>query len=253
MDDVHRLSIRTRGVWEILIDAFELYRQDVRLYAVTGISSTLPFGVRSALLGSMPSPSPTLILVSTLATIGVTSFVWTALTFQMNERLTGREPAPRPSLQGALRALPRVAWALAIGLGYMGVTLLSGGVSLVLSVWVIPPVLLILPTIIAENRTGHASVKRAFALAKKGRWRILAGFGALIVLTIMLVAVYEVTGSTRAMRLGVPATIVGTLLFMMTAGLAAPWAAAVTLLLYYDRRVRLEAVDPEAEPDAPVS
>ena len=209
--------------------------------------------------------------------------VYVVLVLQMNERLAGREPALRLSLQGTLGVLPSVAWALAlsylilicptlpaiisaallasgvvemsgssparvsallIGLGGMGLLL-----SVVLFVRVFPPLMLCYPALIAEKLTGHGSIKRAFALARKGRPRILAVLAIASIVSLMIAAMYGVNITGRTMRFDLHASTSGVILFMIAAGLAAPWFTAVMLLLYYDRRVRLESSESDAEPD----
>ena len=131
------------------------------------------------------------------------NYVYIALTIQMNERLAGREPAIGPSLQRALRVFPTVSWgsdiellhgavrlaasrhirgAIAAGvielsessLGSRSALLIGiGGIALPLILFlfvrIIPPLMFYYPAIIAEHLTGYRSIKRAFALARKGQ------------------------------------------------------------------------------------
>ena len=278
------LSIRIRSVGEILADALSLYRQDVARNALVGISSTIPVGIHTYVFSAYASPLA-LTLVSSLASLGLANVVYVALLLHMNERLAGREPALRASLRGALRVLPSVALALALSYLLMicvtvpaitAASLLAGGVvvmsgsspvpasalpigvggivlllSVVLFIRFIPPLMLCYPALIAEKLTGYRSIKRAFTLARKGRGRIFAVMAIASIVSLMVAAAYGVNVTGETPRFDLHGSTSGIVLFMMASGLAAPWFAAVMLLLYYDRRVRLEAPDSDAEPDAP--
>ena len=70
-----------------------------------------------------------------------------------------------------------------------------------------------------------------------------------VVAALMTVAVYGVNVAPDTMRFDLHASTSGVILFMGALGLTAPWHTAVVLLNYYDRRVRLEAIDSDDEPN----
>lgn len=286
------MSIRARSIGEILDGAFRLYRQDIGLYVFTAVLAALPMALFIILLtlgGGDPLETGGLGLAAFPVAMVAAVVVWAALMHQMNERLEGREPALGPSLNRALRLLLRVVWAailayivlvvmmlvgmlvvavfVGIGgafLGEMAGLILAGvagiAVLVTLGFWGFAGMSLFLPGIVVENLTGYASVKRGFALARKGRMRIVSVVAlAWVLIFVPLMAVYFVTGTTRMLldpeaassgTIGMGQLAVQQLLGMLSSGFTTPFFVACILLLYYDQRVRLEAYDLEAEADA---
>ncbi len=282
------MSLRPRGIGEILDGAFRLYKEDIGLYVLTATLGALPWAV--VMVGSL-SESEGALAVSflfMLAALLLTVVVWAALMHQMNERLQGTQPSLGRSIRRGLSLFLRVVWASIIayvvlaaamlvwgaGAGLAGMAggfvnpvlgmLLAGAVGLALLYYVffraVAGAALFLPGIVVEERTGYGSVKRGFALSKNGTLRIIVVLVvSWILVFVPLMATYFVTG-TSAMLIDPEAMANGTissgqlalqqLLAVVASGFTTPFLVACILLVHYDQRVRLEAFDLEAEADA---
>lgn len=285
------MAIRPRNVGELLDGAVRLYRQDMGLYMLTAIAASLPVaivGILGLTGGESTGAAIAIVLVALVAVVATVS-VWTALMIQMNDRLEGREPRLGPAVTTSLALFFRVVWGAFLAyVALVGVMIICGGgavvvgialgsvgselvvgigaliVGIALAVWlgvqVFSGLCLFLPGIVVERLTAYQSIKRGFALAKGGQFRILG----VVVLSWILIfvpfsAVYVLTGTAttifdpEAVSSGVVSTsqiVVQQLLGVIASGFTTPFMVACILLLYYDQRVRREAYDLQAEADA---
>jgi hypothetical protein len=285
------MAIRPRSVGELLDGAIRLYKQDMGLYMFTAIAASLPMALVMILALTGGASTSAAILTIALAPIAIVAAisVWTALMIQMNDRLEGREPELRTSVRRSLSLVLRVVWgailAYVVLAGMMlvsvfGIALVGGALSMVAPplvtaiaigiasvaafVFVALPVIaglfLFLPGIVVEQLTGYQSVKRGFALAKGGQFRILAVlFLSWILIVVPVSAVYVITGTSSmildptAVSTGVVSTtqlVVQQVLAIIASGFTTPFMVAAILLVYFDQRVRREAYDLQAEADA---
>jgi len=132
------------------------------------------------------------------------------------------------------------------------VTLISIGTCVVLFWWA-SMAALTLPALAVERRGPIGAIKRAYALAKGARLRIV-GLALLAWLIIMLPTVGTLTMFGMASTLWDPAAAVAlttTQLYVQNVSstlvnaLTTPYVVGVLVLLYYDRRVRREGYDVE--------
>jgi hypothetical protein len=285
------MAIRPRTVGELLDGAIRLYKQDLGLYMFTAIVASLPMALLMVLVLTGGASTTVAIVAITLAPVAMvaTISVWTALMFQMHERLEGREPQLGPSIGRALSLIFRVVWAailayavivgvmfllvMAVGLviGALGVVappLLAGLAALAAGIlaflFVALPVLagtfLILPGIVVEDLTAYQSLKRGYALARGGQYRIVGVvFLSYVLIFIPVMAVYIITGTTSmlldptAVESGVVSTtqvVIQQVLAILASGFTTPFIVASMLLVYFDQRIRREAYDLQAEADA---
>lgn len=282
------MSLRPRGIGEILDGAFRLYKEDIGLYVLTATLGALPWAV--VMIGTLSDTGGALAVsfVFMLLALLLTVVVWAALMHQMNVRLQGDQPAFGPSIKRGLSLFLRVSWGailayivLAGGMMVWGVgaalaTFLGGlahpilgailgvGAGLVLLYFVffraVAGAALFLPGIVVEERTGYQSVKRGFALSKEGTGRIVAVlFVSWVLVFVPLMASYFITGTTatlidpEAMANGTVTSgqmALQQLLAVVASGFTTPFLVACILLVHFDQRVRLEAFDLEAEADA---
>ncbi len=158
-----------------------------------------------------------------------------------------------------------LAAALLIGPGVLvlinnnigaGLILIFLGVLIfvVLLVAVSTKISLAAPAIVLEGHGVFTGLRRSFALTKGAFWRILgitllAGFLAYIA-TVLLGMPFSLIGLTIVLMSGqgsvsgqMIATFVSHLSALLTGAITTPFVAAVTGLLYIDRRMRLEALD----------
>lgn len=223
------LSLRPRGIGEILDGAFRLYRHDVGLYAFTAAVAALPMTLATILsfTGGESVTAALLALVLFLVALVAALTVWAALIHQMNHRLNGRDPSLGWSVRRALRLAPRVAWGgiLAYVVFVVAVVVAGGAVAVVgavlvallgeeagsvagviLALVVLFPVMLglmaglslFLPVAVVEDRSAYQSIKRGVSLSTGGRLRIVTVLGIVwILLFIPFMAVYFLTGTSQ--------------------------------------------------------
>jgi hypothetical protein len=110
------------------------------------------------------------------------------------------------------------------------------------------------PAIVLEGHSVLAGLRRSFALTKHAFWRVLgitllAGILAYIT-AVLLGLPFSITGAAIALASGrgsdsgqMIITFVSHLSALLTGSITTPFVAAVTGLLYIDRRMRLEALD----------
>lgn len=283
------MSIRPRGVGEILDGAFRLYKEDVGLYVLTALLATMPWALFVIASFTVSDASGLVVLPLFFVAVVLTTVAWGALVHQMNERLDGRQPELGLSLRLGLKLFFRVLWggilayvivvvAMAVALlgtmaawalgeavgGAMIALALAAIVGIVLGIAVmlraIAGVALFLPGIVIEGLSGYGSLKRGLELSKGGRGRIITVLLlSWIFIFVPLSATYFVTGTSAALydpdalATGVVSMgqfAVQQLLGMLASGFTTPFLVACVLLLYYDQRIRREAYDLEAEADA---
>jgi len=223
------VSIRERGIGEILDGAFRLYRQDVGLYVLTAVLAAIPAGVFGVLSISSTTSDVAAALAFLLFVPALMGYVvaWGAIMHQMNERLGGREPGFGSGVRRGFRLFFRVLWGgilaylvivLAMGAVGVGAVLLGGiaatvlgGVAtgivtavaglafaLTLGVRAFSGAMLFLPGIVTEGRTGYASLARGFELTRKGSLRIAAVLAlSWILVFVPMMAVYVISGTTQ--------------------------------------------------------
>ena len=156
----------------------------------------------------------------------------------------GRPTTAGESLGYAARRGPSVIW---LGL-VMGVLLLLAYLCLIIpGIYFTYAWGLAIPALMVENRRGRQALKRSRALVRDHWWSV---FGATTIASVLAGVIGGVfgllaagalffgvdEGSTLGMSLVTIANIIGTVI-------TTPFAAAVTVLLYFDLRVRKESFD----------
>ncbi|MDX1492430.1 MAG: hypothetical protein R3253_00045 [Longimicrobiales bacterium] len=285
---MNTMSIRPRGIGEILDGAFRLYKEDVGLYVLTATLGALPFAL--VMIASTGDSDTALlaVVVGGLSAFVLTMVVWSALMDQMNRRLEGEQPTFSASMKRGLNLFFRVAWGaiLAYFVLFAGmmvwmfasglIAMLGGfvhemvgvllgvlaGIFLAVVVFfrAVAGSALFLPGIIVEGKTAYSSVKRGFALARGGHLRIVAVLLlSWILILVPLTATYFLTGTTAALvdpdavangAISAGQLAAQQLLAVVASGFTTPFLVACILLMHYDQRVRLEAFDLEAEAGA---
>ena len=136
----------------------------------------------------------------------------------------------------------------------LGVLLLGLLGFAVLAVWFSTKISLAAPAIVLEGHHAIAGLRRSFALTKGAFWRILgitllaaliAGLaGWLLGLPFQLAGFVVMLGAGIGSEPGqMISTFVSHLSALLTGAITTPFVAAVTGLLYIDRRMRVEALD----------
>lgn len=282
------ISLRPRGIGEILDGALRLYRQDIGLFVLTAILGSMPMAIGTVLLMSGTDAAligTVLVFVALLLYI----VVWGALMIQMNDRLHGSPPTLGSSMTAAGKLLLRfigagillyllllvLTFVLIFGVGLVGfglgavtsevvgaiaATVLGFAVMLTIGVRAFAGTMLFMPGIVAEGLTAIQSIKRGFALTKEGSYRVVTVISiAWFLIFVPLMAVYFVTGTFTTITdpealsngtVSMGQLAMQQLLSLVASGFTTPFLVACTLLTYYDQRVRLEAFDLETEADS---
>ncbi len=228
----------------------------------------------------------TLVLVILASTIGML-IAWGALTRQLARAYAGEPVTLRDGLTHGLRAL--IPLTISVLLAYIGMVAiimvpgiflaifipamaaLGGGIivtgvvggMVVLGVLFATPAFLaslfaLVPAIVIERQGPWGALRRSWQLARGGRLRIIGVlFICWLIAMLPMMAVMVLVGAGTAFFNPAAAEQVGglQLFFQNTVGslvgaLTVPCLAGCMVLLYYDRRIRLEGYDLEAAADA---
>ncbi|MDH5760669.1 MAG: hypothetical protein OEZ65_13860, partial [Gemmatimonadota bacterium] len=219
--------------------------------------------------------------------------LYPTLMHQMEVRLNGGVPDLSTSAKFGSRMFFRMVWGWFLAtLGLMGAMMVVGvavvlvaglsaaflgdgvlsGILMVVvgaavfftvGVWAMAGISLFLPGIVVERLTAIESLRRGFALAKGGRFRIVAVlFVAWLLIIIPVMAIYAVTGTLGMLTDPVAAAAGGVsggrivtqqVMALGVSAFTTPLFVACFLLVYYDQRIRSEAFDVEAAVDELVS
>jgi hypothetical protein len=213
----HYVSLLTLSAIELVVLA-PVYLS----YAFLG-ESTLPFGIPS--------------WIADLYEVVAGSVVGGAVVVAVGDAYRGRPI----DLSACLRTAMRRAWPLAVtGLLTAVLTLIGLVLLIVPGLWVLVRLFAVTPAVVLEGQGVVAAVQRSRALSRGGGRRILATAGLAILLLLALV-----TALTLALE-----SIMGnesSASFVASAVSMPAWPMLYTLLtvVYFDARVRTEALDVE--------
>jgi hypothetical protein len=202
--------------------------------------------------------------------------MWPALTRQVAQAYTGQPTSVADGFSAGARAMPPLLGSA--GVGWVGFTLAGFVVGVGISVIVmilgaIGPItgtvgvmlaflgycafvivggallFAVVPAAVVEGAGPVRALQRSFTLARGALKQVV---GVMTVATVIaylpMMAVIGLSGGlTRAMNDGAPPSMVQVITEIAVAGsvgvLTTPFLAAVIVLLYFDRRVRTEALD----------
>lgn len=264
---------------EILDAAFTLYRRNFLRFFTT----SLAFGVGMVVVAVMAGTGAAVViqafggvvavlgaLLVATAVLGMVMAMWGALTWQAARAYAGQ----KTSLGDALDASMESAGSLA-GVGMMGAVLLlvaailpgallgmplmgmgrPAAGAMVMLAWGMAATLLVcsglfaaLPAVMVEERGPLQAMARSFQLASGSVGRIAAVMLVALLITMLPgLGLGVVTGGLADLMNPAAATqetelrdnLLGWALNLLTA----PFLASVCVVLYYDRRVRAEALD----------
>jgi hypothetical protein len=242
----------------------------------TRLADGVPADSAAASLTSLPA-SISVAVFSQLATLVLTGL----LVHAVGEAVLGRKPSIGEVWRAARDRLPAVIGvnllvgaATLVGAALLltpGAVLLAqrhvaSGISLLVlaalvvvvgACWVTVRTCMAGPAIVLERQTVPAALRRSFALTRGAFWRtfgilLLAGVIAWLVSSLIsapigIAAVVAVAGAgldgdTSATGLSV-LTVLNHVGSLLAGAVTTPFVAAVTCLLYLDRRMRVEALD----------
>jgi len=258
--------LRPLSFGEILDGAFVLYRRHLRTLFATAVIPTIPIVLFWVVVGlSLSGGMSGLDRLGSIATYVLTPYsiaamviAWGALMSQVSQAYLGGEVSVGAGYRVALRRSLSlfVAFVISYVLFVLGLVLLivPGVIAMIMlfSVW---------QAVVIEGKGPLAAISRSRQLAR-GAWKRIFG---LTVVSMIIAFMPSILGTTTmiwvygmetfndpimeiASDLGW-AYIAMNLLSSLLSALTYPYFAAVMVLLYYDRRVRTEALDLEMATD----
>ena len=271
--------LRPLSLGEMLDGAFTIYRRQFASLFLTALLPQLPLivllGVYYGFLGAFASPTgaepdlsggmlaaavAAMLVLVPLAAVGSATAVG-AVTFQVARAYTGAPVTTGDALRrGLQRSMAMIgAYFVVFILSMFGILAFFIGF---LVVWI--SAFAVAPAVVLERRGPVEAISRSWALIK-GAWGevFLAVFIAGMIATLpgSAVGMMAMIGGL-VMSHGDPEKMmaiqgVGQVLSQLARTLTIPFSLGVTVLLYYDRRVRTEALDvqmmAESLPAAPAA
>jgi hypothetical protein len=249
----------------MLDGAFTIYRRQFSSLFLTALLPQLPmialitlyYGFLGSITsgiegGSEPSTATAVtvgliaLLLLPFAIVGSATAVG-AVTFQTARAYTGAPVTTREALQRGLnRALPLVGAYMLVGImAFFGILAFIVGFFVV---WI--SAFAVAPAVVLERRGPSDAISRSWQLIK-GAWGevFLVVFIAGMIATLpgsaigMIVTIGGIIASGGDPEALMAAQAVGQVLSQLARTLTIPFSIGTTVLLYYDRRVRSEALD----------
>lgn len=274
------MHLRPLSFGEILDGAFTLYRRHFGVLFATALIPMVPIAALLAVSGSARQAGT---VSATAGWLGIGVLLlgpvvglagWGALQHQVSAGFLGHPVALHVGLRAGLRSAPSLlVQTVVLGIGWVAFTVLgvigAGAGALAVGVLGLPGAVLAIliwiggvgasqlaffaltfaapAAVVLERRGPLASLQRSLDLASGALPRTMAVLG--VAGTIMLLptigvsfvaALVEPTGGATAWSFGIRQALA-----YLAGALTLPFLAASVTLLYYDRRVRLEALDLE--------
>jgi len=256
-------QLRPLSFGEILDGSFTLYRRHFASMFLTALIPSIPYiawlglysvtltgaastaaGDPSALWGALLGVLAILPLVAISTVIG-----WGAVTFQVSRAYTGNPVTTGEALRRALqRALPLIGggfvWSLMVGVGWMLCFIPAVLVLIMTFAWV--------PAVVLERRGPIEGIQRSMDLARNTWGEIFLMQLVVWLITLLpglAVAMFGAMGSGGLTAAGggtgsvFGVQVITQVLSGLVNALTIPFSIGCTVLLYYDRRVRTEALD----------
>jgi hypothetical protein len=279
-------NLRPLSFGEILDAAFTLYRRNFVRFFGTSLACGAALLVVAVVVGGSGAVVVSLfggvmallggVLVGA-AVAGTAMAMWGALTWQAARAYEGRKASIGDALEASVESAMSLVGVGLAGLALLVVAVLPGvmvGVALARMMLPVPAVVLIgawsiaatvvvfsmlfaaLPAVVLEERGPMQAVARSFQLTRGA----LGQVAGVLVVTLLITAlpgmgVQALTGGFQGLLNPAAAaaqgqgSLVETLLGWVLNLLTAPFLASVCVVLYYDRRVRAEALDVQAITD----
>lgn len=252
--------LRAMGVGELLDASFKLYRQHYKTFFVIVATAIVPltflqeFLTRAAFLspfGGADEPIDTDAIgtaaIVTLAFTGilylfVLPYITAAIARVTAEGYLGRAPQPGETARFALRIVHSIIWISIITTLFI----ILGFVALIIpGIIVAVRVAFASPALVVENVKGGKAISRSWSLAKGSFWRIAGSIIVAWLLTTVLASVIELPLFFLSAPLGEAGWILRAVGASVSTIVTRPLLGIVTVLLYFDARIRKEGFDLE--------
>ncbi|MBB4639331.1 hypothetical protein [Longimicrobium terrae] len=246
-------ALRPLSVGEILDGAFKVYRNQFGTMLGTSMALYLPLAAFQLVAGAMtssmtagsdinPAAALTASLLALLAMpLWVVCFVamFGALTYQASRAYMGQPVSPRDSIRHGFSRFFSLLGALflmslCIGVGFLG--LVIGAVF----VWIM--LFAVIPAVVVEGRGAVESLTRSQELARGAWGPIFLVLLVAVIITGLPGWAVQILTSLQA-EPGTMSAAIGAAASTVVGAITAPFSIAATVVLYYDRRVKAEALD----------
>jgi hypothetical protein len=266
-------TLRPRSVTELLDAAFHLYRAHLGPFVLLGAGLLLPFVVLGIAFAVAVMP----VMAEAGGAGGdfdVTPFLWfyalmpVALCWIAIADAAMQVAASDAYLKGEVAAGRALRLALSRGWRIIGATLLKyiavfavlmvGGIAVGIGAAISPVLAVVLgiglmalfpyvygrvalvpSTCVLEDSGASRALERAVQLSNENGWRIVGGL--FLVYLVLMVVQFTVLFGVAAMGMPIVGQVLGQLVWMV----AYPLVAVLTMLFYYDLRIRKEGFDLE--------
>jgi hypothetical protein len=257
-------QLRPLGLGEILDGAFTLYRRQFASMFLTSLIPQIPFILLYAIyfgtMASMSDPAAAdfgagsvVLLVGALFLIPIAMLAMVigfgAITFQMSRAYTGSPVGTKEALRrGVQRMWPLLgSFIIFFPMVFIGLMLcLVPGILLVIATFAL------VPAVVLERRGPIQGIERSWALSRNAWGDVFLVLLVVYLITAlpgMAIAMLAMVGMGGVIASGAdPGALMGVqaavqVLSALVRALTIPFSMGCTVLLYYDRRVRTEALD----------
>jgi len=256
------LRLRPLEIGDLLDETFRMYRRHFVLFAGISIALSIPVAVLSggysALAGNLLQQAATggsgnpasleaaifSLATGLLLTLVFVPFTYSAIVYAACESALGRPVTAGGILRGVLRRyFQLLAYWLLIGLMFtLGICLFP------LWIWISVGWVVVVPAIFVENIGLTAAMSRSWRLIEGRWWRTflilfllaIVFYGARIALTAFTYTAQQLVGLVISSYL---VMTIGSAADVIVAALVNPVVQIAVVLIYFDLRVRREALD----------
>jgi hypothetical protein len=236
-------QLRPLGFGEILDAAFTLYRRHFRVFALTSLLAFAPGIVMWACFVALGGKDPN---AWQIVVVGMTLTFFSAAiaTGALVQQASSAYLAQAASVKAGFRAAARCFGTLALVLLLKWTAALVGLFLLVVpALFVVASLFALAPAVVLERAGAAVALWRTRDLSRQALLRVLAlMLTAYLIAWLVLYGVSYSVGLAGAMGLAVaPGTV--SLVTSVARALVYPLQVITTVVLYFDRRVRTEALD----------
>lgn len=238
------MSLRPLDFGEILDGSFTLYRRHFSSFALTALATQAPLVALYLMFAASPPSAASVALLQLPVTLLTSIISLGAMTYMTGRAYTGHPVSTGDGInRGLARFLPLLGAYMIVGiLAMLGFFALIVGAFIVLIM-----AFAVAPAVVLENRGPAEAFSRSRTLAS-GAWGRVFGITmvAYIIAALPSLAVAGAAfflGSTSATGEVTATGHLANAVAQVLSALTFPFSVAATVLLYYDRRVRTEALD----------
>ena len=270
-------GLRPMGVGEILDAAIKLYRsQWKRLMAIVAIAlvpiTFLQVFLTREIGGPLTDPSTTpaefdstlvvSVIIGLIQLLIVQPFLVAAVAKASADVYLGHTVVVGPTFRFAVSKIHSILWisilfvlTLLVPLFIIGLIAAAFGseeLAIVLLVLLVVPAIIVFirfifgsTVLVVEGRKGSKALGRSWRLAKGSFWKILGTTLLAVLLASVVEGILSVPGAVAFAAIGPAGWPFYAIGLSLAAIITTPFTTLITVLLYFDRRIRKEAFDLE--------